>query len=301
MSTKQHFWNRFWIRRVPPHSLALTRIAVGLYLLLYAGLYVPHIRLLFSNKGTSLPLYLEHFPEFAWALSPAAPGVTYILYALLLISMVGITFGAYFRWSVFVCTLLSLYFWQIQLHIFPTSYNRILLFVLIVFFWSGAATTLSYDVWRKTQSIWSAQPISILPIRLIALQITITFLGVSLQKFWLPHWQSGEILAYSFISRWGTPLGFWWAQLPLTLTWYDITVWCVKILQPLAAVGLWIPRARMASIMFLTGFLLLISTMLSIWWFIFIIPAFILFYPPEAVADFLASYRATSNSKSTTK
>ena len=65
MSSTLNFWDTFWIRRVPPHALACTRVAVGLYLLVYAGLYVPHLSMIFSNEGLVLPLYVDRFPALS--------------------------------------------------------------------------------------------------------------------------------------------------------------------------------------------------------------------------------------------
>lgn len=283
-SMRDNFWDTFWLRQVPPHALACTRIAIGLFLLVYAGLYIPHLTILFSSDGLVLPLYLDRFPSFALIFSPPSPLAIYWIYTLFLLCILGLTLGAYFQFSVLGTLLIALYLWQLQLHGFPTSYNRILLFCLLVLLPSGAHRTFSFDQKRRTGSWLHWEPISILPQRLIALQITATFLGVSLQKFWLPHWKTGEILSYSYISRWGTPLARWYVRLPLTLRHYTFVVWTVKLLQPIAAVGIWIPKIRLPSICFLSMFLILVGVMLSIWWFVFIIPAFILFYKPEDVA-----------------
>jgi hypothetical protein len=266
-------WDHFWLRTVPPHALALTRIALGLYLLVYAGLYVPNISMVFSKEGLVFPLYFD----------PPSVLSSIIIYWTFLACIIGLTLGAFYRISVFGTITIALYLWQLQLHGFPTSYNRILLFCLLVLLFSGAQRTLSFDQWRRSGSIWHWEPVSILPQRLIALQITVTFLGVSLQKWWLPHWKGGEILAYSYISRWSTPLSRWYARLPLTLVHYGFIVWTVKIFQPLCAIGIWFPRFRLLSFCFLSSFLILIGAMLSIWWFVFVIPAFILFYSPEDV------------------
>lgn len=272
-----------WVRKVPPHGLAFTRITLGLFLLVYAGLYIPHLTMLFSDQGLVLPLYLDRFPQLSLILAPPSPFITHSIYLVFLIAMVGITLGMFFRASVFTTIILGLYFWQLQLHLFPTSYNRILLLTLIVLFFSGAQRTFSFDQWRRSGSIFHWEEISVLPHRLIALQITATFLTVSLQKFWLPHWQGGEVLAYSFVCRWATPLAYWYINLPFTLHHYDLLVWIVKIVQPIAALGMWVPRLRWPSYIFLSGFLVMVSVMLSIWWFVFIIPASILFWDQEKV------------------
>lgn len=278
-------WDKFWLQEVPPHGLALTRIALGLYLLVYAGLYVPHLTTLFSNEGLALPLYLDQFPAYASVLAPPSPLVAHIIYAIFLLAMLGITLGAFFRLSTLVTIVLALHHWQLQLHIFPTSYNRILLFTLLVLLFSGAHRTLSFDQWRRSGSVFDWEPISILAGRLITLQITATFMVVSLQKWWLPHWKGGEILAHSFISRWSTPLGRWYAQLPFTYHHYDFLVLVVKFCQPIAALGMWVKGAQFVSWIFLSGFIIMVSVMLSIWWFIFIIPASILFWDQQIVYE----------------
>ena len=287
-SSNSNSWDSFWLRSVPPHALAFTRIAFGLFLLLYAGLYIPHLNVLFSNEGLVLPLYIDRFPQLSFLLSPQSPLFTHLLYFFYCLCMVGITIGLFFRTSTLLTILLSLYYWQLQLHLFPTSYNRILLLCLLVFLCSGAQRTFSLDQKRRTGSFFHWQPISILPQRLITLQVTVTFLGVSLQKLWLPHWKGGEVLAYSFISRWSSPVGRWYARLPLTIHHYDMVVWMVKIFQPCIAIGLWIPRVRIPCILLIWLFLILVSVMMTIWWFIFIIPACILFFRPEDVHTWLA-------------
>ncbi len=247
-------WQHWWLRDVSSKGLVFFRMCLGIFLLVYAGLYIPHLTVLFSESGLVLPLYSQPLPS---------PFVVHVLYTFLILSIFGITFGKFFRIATLATILLGLYFWQLQLHLFPASYNRILLLTLIVLLFSGADG--------------KKQKISILPQRLITLQITFTFLGVSLQKWWLPDWQGGEVLAYSMISRWATPLSFWYVQLGLPMWTYDVIVWCVKVLQPLAAIGVWIPRFRLASSIFLITFLILVGALLSIWWFVFLIPAFVLY------------------------
>ena len=126
-----------------------------------------------------------------------------------------------------------------------------------------------------------------LPQDRIAIQISLTFIAVSLQKWILPAWQTGEILAYTFIGRWSTPLSELIARQNVPVEMYDIVILMVKVLQPLAGIGVWIPRLRLASILFMHSFLILVATLLGIWWFIFLIPACILFYSPEQIYAYL--------------
>jgi hypothetical protein len=76
-------------------------------------------------------------------------------------------------------------------------------------------------------------------------------------------------------------------KLNLPVEFYDFIILTVKVLQPLAGIGVWIARFRMVSILFIHSFLILVAALLGIWWFIFLIPACILFYPPEKIYAYL--------------
>lgn len=277
-------WDHWWTHSAPPHALAIARIAIGLFLLLYFGLYLPHVRVLFSAEGVPMPLYEGRTPaHFLWAVMPPSPFVAELLFALFLLSFLGIALGAFLRTSALLAILLSMYFWQLQLHLFPASYNRILFFCLIVLLPGGADRTFSLAMLRKHGSVFAWKPVSILQQRLISLQITFTFLGVGWQKLWLPAWETGEILPYSFISRWGTPLAFWLMRQPLTLRFYDNLLFIVKFFEFVVPFALWVPATKKYAIGGIALFLILVASFLSIWWFLFIIPSCILFYDPEVV------------------
>ncbi len=268
----QH-WNHFWLRTCPPHALALVRIALGCFLLVYALTYAGNVPLSFSREGLILPLFT----------SAPSQEVAYGIYFFSLLMLVAFTLGAYFRVCSIACFVLGLYYWQLQLHLFPSSYNRILCFCLLVLLFSGAHKTFSFDM-KRVHGSWNAwEPISILPQRLISLQISLTFIAVGLQKWMIPMWGSGEILVYTFIGRWSTPLSHWLMELSLPIWIYDWIVFSVKILQPLAGVGAWFSRFRVVSLLFISIFLLLVAILLGIWWFVFLIPACLLFFPPEEI------------------
>lgn len=279
-------WHTFWTRSIPPHSLAVLRIALGIFLIIYALTYAPHLTMVFSNRGFVLPLFAMYAPGWlAPFLHPPPPLVVIVLYSALLLSLLSFTAGYRMRLSGFLILLFALWFWQLSLHLFPASYNRIFLFLLIVFSCSGADRTFSVRMLRA-HGKWSAwEPISILPLRLIALQISFTYAGVGLQKFWLPDWQTGEALYTSLIGIWGTPLAFWFVQqLPQSI--FPILEWCVKIFEAIIPFGLWIPRIRWVFFFLGSCFHIAIALLLGIWWFLFLIPAYIVFLPPERVAKF---------------
>lgn len=278
-----------WLTRQDyPHILAIFRIAFGLFLLLYAGLYAPHIEVVFTDAGISIPFYIDTAPAWlAPALSlPSAP-VAWTLYALLMLALISFTLGFYSRISTFFVAVLGLYFWQLSLHLFPTSYNRIFFFILIVLIFTNTGATFSLSQKLKTGSWVAWEPISIFSQRILALQLSITYFGVGLQKVILPLWQGGEVLPYSFQTRWGTWLAYDILQLNIPLFYYDLFVESIIIFEVLLPFLLWNRRWRwpfiIGTVLFHGG----ITILLGIWWFLVLIPANILYFEPKEVVEYL--------------
>jgi hypothetical protein len=122
---------------------------------------------------------------------------------------------------------------------------------------------------------------------LLAVQLTATYVVVGIQKWWLPLWRGGDILYYSFIGRWGTPLARWLVRAVPSPRFYDALVIMTKLLETAMPVGFWIPRVRW--FFFASGlvFHALIALLLGIWWFLVLPPAYVLFLEPETVHAFL--------------
>ena len=152
-----------------------------------------------------------------------------------------------------------------------------------MFLISGADRTLSVRMLREKGSLAAWEPISILPQRLLTVQLTLTYAGAMLQKLWLPDWQGGEILYYSLFHVGATPLAYSIARLDLPMELYDALVWLVKLFELGLFIGLWIPKVQ--RWFFATGaaFHISIAFLFSIWSFLGFIPLYILFLPPERV------------------
>lgn len=167
------------------------------------------------------------------------------------------------------------------------TFERLFVFVLLVLLFSGADRTLSLRMWLRKGSLFAWEPIHIFPQRLIALQLSATYLGVGWQKIVLPDWQHGEIIIHALTGRWATPLAFAIARLNLPLQFYDMVLFLLKSFEVLLPFGLWIRRYQW--IFFFGGalFHITIATLISMWWFLIMVPAYITFLEPEAVYRFL--------------
>ena len=276
-------WNHFWFRPVPPHALALLRILSGAVLLLYWGLKAPPQQPLLADHGLVLP----YFPATSFGplapLFPSALTVACILFAIFYACLILFTIGLQMRLAGLAAFLLYVYYWFLSLHLFNTSFDRLFLFTLLVLALSGADRTLSFRAWRESGDARSSVPVNILPQRLLMFQITIVYLGVALQKLWLPDWQSGEILSYSMVGVWGSSAGNWVVARNWPMAFFDVSVFLIKFFELAMPFGLWI---RSMQRWFMAGGVLFhvgIAILLDIWWFLVLIPAYVLFFEPEDV------------------
>ena len=281
-------WNHWWFRQVPPHALALFRMTFGMFLLLYWGRYALHVPLLMGDAGIAFPLFLDRYP---WLQTPTVP-VAWVLYTLLLLAFLLIALGAWMRGAALSALLLLTYIWVTSMHPHWLTMEHLTMVFLVLLLFSGADRWLSLRMWWRHGSPFAWEAVSICPQRCIALQITATYLGVGWQKAWLPDWQSGEILAYSLMSVWGTVPAFAIAQANIPLWVYDLIVLQVKYMEFLLPFGLWIPRVRLFFMGWAFLFHVLIALLLNIWWFLVLVPSYVLFFKPEEVFQVLRAARA---------
>ncbi len=279
-------WNHWWFRKAPPHAMAILRILFGAYLLFFFLLKLPHVPILFSSGGLTLPNDVL-IPEFLFPLfTPPSPFVAYGIFAMLLLSLLSFTLGAATRTSACIAVLLYLYYVHLSFHQGMTSYIRLFGFLLFLFTFSDAGKALSSEMRRKHGSIFAWEPGSVLTQRLIAIQITATYLGVGWQKVWLPDWQGGEVLYYSFQSMWATPAAWWFVRQEFPMWVYSSMVLLVTYFETALPFGLWIPSVRKWFMLGGVLFHVTISLFLSaIWWFYAMIAAYITFFEPEEVYE----------------
>lgn len=272
-------WDAWWMRPCPPHALAIFRIVFGLYLLIEAATYLPFTRLMFSTDGLVFPMQFGIPvlpPWLAWIISWGFVAVT-----------IAFTLGYRMRTALALLILYYLYYWQLSFYAFPSSYHRIFFTAFLVLLLGGADKTFSVRM-KREKGDWAAwEPISILPQRLLTAQLTATYTVVGIQKWWLPHWRGGEILYYSFIGRWGTPFARWFVSFGWPMWVYDLMTLTTKVLETLMPIGFWIPRVRWFFFAWGLVFHFLVAVMLGIWWFLVLVPAYILFFEPEVVHEFL--------------
>lgn len=284
-------WDRYWYRQVPPHAIAIFRIALGAFLFVYWLTFLPKVAMLFSDAGLSFPLIHRGAPDvLLLLLQPPSPFVAHVLHASLLLCLAGMTIGLSVRVCAGVGFILNAYFWVLSLHMFGGSFDMIFLFLMLVMACSHADATYSLRM-RLRHGSWTAwEPVSILPQRIITAQMTATYFGVGWQKLWLPAWADGKILWHSMIGMWATPPAFVFARLVPWPGVYDVLVYIVKMFETFLPFGLWYRPAQ--KWFFLGGliFHVSITLFLGMWWFMACPATYHLFLKPEELHAWLLTH-----------
>lgn len=283
-------WEHWWTRKSYPHTMGVIRAAFGAWLLMYWAIRLPHVRLLFSTDGIVFPKIPSYMPEsLEWLLQVPEPHIALIIYCVQLIALTTLTIGLFTRSSAFIAFCISWYYFYLSLHLFHTSFDRLYILVLLVLSISNAGEYLSFQNWEKYGSPlkWEKM-VSIFPQRLIAFQLTMTYFGVGFQKLWLPGWQGGEMLWYSMMGVWATPVAFkitsyGWSDL------YHVGVNMIKMFEVFIPFSFWIKKGKIRWIGMGSGliFHILVDLLLYIWWFAILIPSYIVFFSPEELHAWL--------------
>lgn len=268
-------WNGFFHRSVPPHTLALVRIAFGLFLMLYWATQWTQASL-FSSHGVTLPLFHLTAPSLV---------AIHIIFASMFVALFAFVLGYRSRTAALVLLGFFFYFYLLSHWQFIASFYRLFSFVLVVFVLPGADATFSLSAKLKHGSWVAWEPISILPQRLLALQVTFTYFAVGWQKLLIADWRTGEVLWRGFTGRWGTSLGFYAARM-FPAQAFDVGVWLTVFFECLMPIGLWVRKLQ--PLVFIFGFLFhtLITFTMGIWWFQVLVPLYVVFLPPEDVHQF---------------
>jgi hypothetical protein len=283
-------WDRWWLADVPPHALAAVRIGFGAFLLLYWTLKAPILPAMSSGEGLVMPLLGPDSPAWMTVLfAPPPAWAAWLVYGALLASLTCLTVGIGARAAAGVSLSLYAYEWMLSLHQFNTSFDRLFLFMLLVLLFSPSDRALSLSMRLKHGSWRAWEPAPVTAQRVLAVQIAATYLGVGWQKLILPDWQGGEIIAVGLIGHWATPPAFAIGRLDLPMWAYDAANNAVKLFELTVPFGLWVPRWQWWFFAMGALFHLSIAVLLGIWWFVILIPAYVLFLDPAAVHRFFAA------------
>ena len=292
-------WLGFWFPQGPPHALALSRVLIGAFLLIYWLRHIAYVRILFSSDGLCFPLIaspgefdqIRSFSDFiGWLVAEPSLVRAWTLYLLTVLTAVGFTFGLFFRVSAVLHLLLWAYHWVIYIAAADYSYDRDFYLMVVFLTLSPCAQVLSLDALRRRKSGLSLpSTIELWAQRVICVHLSITYFGAGVSKVLAPAWRDGNVLLGIWSSDWGTPLAGTLLNLGLPLWFWTIAPKGVILFQ--LGVGFimfskrWIGPALLGA----TVFHVCNALTMGLWEFLYLPLLYPLFLDPGAVANWISA------------
>jgi Vitamin K-dependent gamma-carboxylase len=250
-----------------PYPLAAFRISFGLYLLAYWLAYLGKVNVVFSSEGITIPYLI---PD--WSLPPV---LCTALFTFFLLAIGALIVGYRTAWITPLVLLLYLYFYFLSVAVRNTAYDRLNLIFLGILCLGKLDGV--WAPWPESRRAVQPVPVGVWPQRMIMMQLCFVYFGSGLWKFANRHWHTGDMLYYTLIGSWGTPLAFWFANLGLPKWFWAVSTWGIVMWELSMSLLLLYPPFR--RIGFIVGFLFHFSVgaLLHIWEFFDCVTAYVLF------------------------
>jgi hypothetical protein len=298
--TGQGVLERWLLGPVSLQVMVLNRIVLGGVLFLHAASRAFELPRLYGEAGaTWSPAYRAWVdavlaPDLAAPLlalvaalaelSPEMREVVVIgLYTVLLGSSLAFASGLFTRGAGIVAVVLHMLF--VTIHPFAhygwaSLVSPLVLYVVL----SRAGDHLSIDAWRRRRRGLAPLPAEApaWPMRLLQIHIAAMYFHTGFARIDDPLWLEGqalfEALARTLFTRFTFELHVW-SPLLVLLT------WAVFLLEPLAAIFLWVPRLRTLCALALIAMHVVLEILTNVgWWNFIMIAGLLAFLPPPWVA-----------------
>ncbi|MCP4171822.1 MAG: HTTM domain-containing protein [Fuerstiella sp.] len=239
---------RFFFARETPYGMALLRIVLPLAAGVPMTMRFPFVRELFTTDGSPVQLF-EMFRQGS-VLPVLTPAVAVPLYGIMLLCMLTSIVGFRTRTSLWVTTVLYLYFNALDGVGTLTKYSVIASHMLLLLSLSHAGSVWSVDAFLKKRSgdVNVLPPrFPVWPARLVQLLFAFIYFGASITKIQTAEFFSGEQMRYWMLSDWNyeNPVGEIVAMSsPLLL----ISAYLSVIWEVLFAFLVWRPRGRIVML-----------------------------------------------------
>jgi vitamin K-dependent gamma-carboxylase len=261
--------NRWLYAPASGHRSAVFRILLGLYLLAYFGVLLPHVTLLFSNQGVHVPYFL---PDYA-----PAPTVAWLLFASMIALDLALLLGYRADLAARLLLLLFLYHYFLQMAVKQSSFDRLIIIYLLVLSFADAGRVFGLDARRPgpRPCVWAE--------RLLGLQTVMLYFGSGLWKALNPAWHTGTLLRSTLQGMWASPLAF-----AIVQRGFSDRVWTLFSLgiigfELLLAPLLIVRRTRPLGILLGLGFHLFNTVVLVIPEFLVVATTYVVFVEPATL------------------
>ena len=273
-------WDRWWFADTDPHPIAAFRVLVGVYLLLYLGVMIPHVPSVFSSDGVYVPYAFGDY-----APSPLVASVVFaVTYALAGALMIG------YRTRVVAPLLLAgvLYHYFLALAVKHSAYDRLLIVFLVVLCFAEADRVWSLHA-RNLRG--PAKPVPVWAERVVRFQMVALYFGAGLWKLIHPAWRSGAFLEMEMQGLWATPIGFWLAGQELGPLFWVIASWGIIGFELFVGGFLLQPQTRGVAVLLLAVFHVANVVILFVPEFLLCLAGLVLFVPAGTLRGWVAQIR----------
>jgi hypothetical protein len=289
---------RWFLGEVPAQVMVLNRIILGGVLFLHALSRAPELDLLYgSASGAWSPAYRDFVATYlsadlgVWlaavsALAQLGSGPREVallaLYAGLLASSLAFAAGLFTRWAGAASVALHLLF--VAVH--PLAYygwgQMVAPFALYVVL-SRAGEHVSLDAWRRQRRGGPppGRQVPAWPMRLLQIHIVAMYFHSGFARIDDPDWLQGEVLFEALSRALFTRFDL---DLQALRTALLLLSYGVFLLEPIAAVALWIPRLRTLCALALLAMHVVLELLTNVgWWNYIMIGGLLAFLPPPWV------------------
>lgn len=293
MTAAWRAWCRFFFTPASTAPLALTRIALGLVVLVEAASWAPDLTTWFAAGGLS-PYQPDGGAGMTVFSLSASPTAVRLAFGLLVVAALCLVAGLGTRVAAAVTFVLLVSFQHRMPYVMNSGDLMLRLLVgLLVLAPAGAA--LSADRWlRHRDAFWTAPERAPWALRLIQLQVAAIYLVTVVEKLRSDTWPSGTALYYAFQSPElvRVPVPQWLVHQPLAI---HLMTYGLLAVEVVFVVLVWPRRTRpyvlaAGVVMHVLGHVFLV---LSVFTYV-VLAAYVAFLPPDTADRLLARRRRFS-------
>ena len=299
---------QWFLGLVAVHPMVINRFVLGGVLFLSAASRIPEFGVLYgSASGAWSGAYRELVADFlARDLAVPALGIAsllagvepdprqvvlVVLYGLLLTSSLAFMLGFCTRTAGVIAIALHLLFLAIHplAHYGWASMIAPYTFYVVL---SRAGEFASVDAWRRRRRDGASLPsdrVPAWPMRLLQVHVAAEYFNVGFARIDDPLWLRGEALFEALTRALFSRFTF---DLDVFMPVFLLLSWAVFLLEPLAAVLLWVPRLRTFFALSLIAMHAILEILTNVgWWGFIMIGGLLTFLPPPWVARLLPARR----------
>jgi hypothetical protein len=227
--------------------IRLFRLSLGVVTFATVVSWLPHVRAFFTNAGWVTGEYVQATTPhadvsiFFWNDSP---GFVYAMFALLVLSTLGLIFGKGGRWSAFIAWFLFLSL----VNRFPlVNYGGIDILHMLLFF-NMFHPSIGYRPWSSGGLEERNKAVPAWSMRMVMISVCIVYLFAAVYKIRSDTWLNGTEIMNSLSTRFGAADFAWLASYPIVLNILSYFSWFVELAFPFLVWNKSLHRAMLLAI-----------------------------------------------------